>query len=547
MIRRIILLSLLLVVFSRGFSRTNNDWLERICKVWGFLKYHDPEVAKGKLNWDSALIVSLNRLEIAKTDKEAESVVKALILMPGNTAVSSVEKPSNPGKDTLVSFIDWKWMDRFADASIVSLLKKIRYDKKPLENAYVTDMQYGQKLGYAIFSEKKYNDPLPNKNYRLLSLFRFWNIIHYFFPYYNLMDEHWDKVLKNYIPKFMHTEDTLSYHLMCYEIATKLCDGHGAASSKLVDGMNRLRSPFRLRYVEGQYVVSELKYDSLLRTPPLEIGDILLAIDGVPVKQKELSLRKYYGGSNQAGIKGISISSVMIGSNKENSLLTILRGNKKMNVNVSNSSAASQKNMYAPVNRFFVNDSIAYLNMPRITSKDSLPVIFNNYRQVKSLILDLRGYPDFRVFREFLSYVNTENIPYAYFLSAVVSKPGYFSYNQEGFDFVSPKKDPFGGKIIVLVDERTMSLAEFFTMALQVRPNTIVMGSQTWGADGDRVLVDIPGAINIGFSSLGVFYPDKSICQRKGIKIDIPVKRTIKGVSQNRDEILERAIALLKK
>ena len=44
------------------------------------------------------------------------------------------------------------------------------------------------------------------------------------------------------------------------------------------------------------------------------------------------------------------------------------------------------------------------------------------------------------------------------------------------------------------------------------------------------------------FSGLGVFYPDETETQRKGIKIDIEVKPTINGLKENKDEVLERAI-----
>ena len=35
---------------------TENQKLESLCKVWGFLKYHHPEVTKGKTDWDQQLI-----------------------------------------------------------------------------------------------------------------------------------------------------------------------------------------------------------------------------------------------------------------------------------------------------------------------------------------------------------------------------------------------------------------------------------------------------------------------------------------------------------
>ena len=41
-----------------------------------------------------------------------------------------------------------------------------------------------------------------------------------------------------------------------------------------------------------------------------------------------------------------------------------------------------------------------------------------------------------------------------------------------------------------------------------------------------------------------MIYPDGTITQRVGIKIDIVVKPTIKGIKNGKDEVLEAAIQL---
>ena len=42
--------------------------------------------------------------------------------------------------------------------------------------------------------------------YRLLALYRFWNIIEYWYPYRNLIDEEWDSVLAEFIPSLYSAE-----------------------------------------------------------------------------------------------------------------------------------------------------------------------------------------------------------------------------------------------------------------------------------------------------------------------------------------------------
>ena len=51
----------------------------------------------------------------------------------------------------------------------------------------------------------------------------------------------------------------------------------------------------------------------------------------------------------------------------------------------------------------------------------------------------------------------------------------------------------FKGKIILLVNEKTLSRAEFTAMALQTADNVITVGSQTAGADGDVAIFEYLG------------------------------------------------------
>lgn len=47
----------------------------------------------------------------------------------------------------------------------------------------------------------------PDKEYRLLALFRLWNVVNYFFPYKNLTGSNWNDVLPKYIPQFESDKD----------------------------------------------------------------------------------------------------------------------------------------------------------------------------------------------------------------------------------------------------------------------------------------------------------------------------------------------------
>jgi len=186
--------------------------------------------------------------------------------------------------------------------------------------------------------------------------------------------------------------------------------------------------------------------------------------------------------------------------------------------------------------------NVGYIKLTFSLTKDSIHNFFKAINDTKAIIVDLRQYPNPNTFHEFLSYTFKDSIPFAKFLKFDITNPGYFKFNSDGFIFLKSKKDLYQGKIIVLVSEYTQSLGEFWTMALQVLPKTTVIGSTTWGADGDRSSFYLPGKLECGFSGLGIFYPDGSVCQRKGIRIDIEARPTIEGLRAGKDELLDRAI-----
>lgn len=83
-------------------------------------------------------------------------------------------------------------------------------------------------------------------------------------------------------------------------------------------------------------------------------------------------------------------------------------------------------------------------------------------------------------------------------------------------------------------------------MAFRKAKNAIVIGSQTAGADGNVTpMFNLPGGISTVFTGLGVYYPDGKETQRIGIVPDVIVKPTIKGISEGKDEILDKAMEII--
>jgi C-terminal processing protease CtpA/Prc len=162
----------------------------------------------------------------------------------------------------------------------------------------------------------------------------------------------------------------------------------------------------------------------------------------------------------------------------------------------------------------------------------------------KAVIFDVRNYPGQDAFFNIMGIMLPEPKYIDYSTVFMADNPGMFKWKPSfKIGDVNPKY--YKGKTIILVDERSQSQGEYSAMVLQTIPGSVTIGSQTAGADGAVSPVQMGGRISIGFSGYGVYYPDKTPTQRIGVKIDIPVNKTIESVVNNKDLVLEKALNYL--
>lgn len=165
--------------------------------------------------------------------------------------------------------------------------------------------------------EKTYPDmTYPNREYRLLGLFRFWNIINYFFPYTDLMDHSWEDILLEFIPKMDKAKDAAGYVLTVAELAAKIQDSHGTISSPILTKYLGVYSPSAgVEYIEGETVVTQIA-DPALNEKGLEIGDIVTQIDGIDVLEQRNRLARVTPASTPGRLQGLIHSRLLAGENE---------------------------------------------------------------------------------------------------------------------------------------------------------------------------------------------------------------------------------------
>ena len=160
-------------------------------RIWGFMKYHHPEIAKGNFNWDYELFRFLPKYLKVQDKVKRDNLILNCINSYGQIKKCKYCKATN--KDAFIK-PDLKWIEQ-QGSMLKNTLLKIYKNRSQGKQYYINSDNY---VGNPIFkNENSYSQhPFPDDGFRLLSLYRYWNMIHYYFPYKHLMDENWNQKLK---------------------------------------------------------------------------------------------------------------------------------------------------------------------------------------------------------------------------------------------------------------------------------------------------------------------------------------------------------------
>lgn len=518
-------------------------------KIWGFLKYYHPAIAKGDYNWDYELFRILPEILHCNIEKGRNEILSRWILSLGEVTNETSGKIDS---SSVKFFPDFSWINKSSlGEELTKQLLTIRDAKRDNKHYYIG---FAPNVGNPEFkNENPYNNILPNSDagYRLLSLYRYWNIIQHFSPYRNLIEENWNDVLKEFLPKFVNSNEELEYKLNVLALIVRLHDTHANIwgndlTLQAYKGANY--APVNVKFIENQAVVTGFIKTKSDYVTGLKKGDIIVSI-------------------NNKSIDKIILEKLPItpASNYPTQLRDIARDLLRTNDSIlditykRNGSISSLKlKYYSPKNtnvyeNYYKSDTcfklitpdIAYI-YPGSIKNNYLPKIMSEVGKTKGLIIDLRCYPsDFIVF-SLGNYLMPEATSFVKFTKSSIANPGLFTFYNI-LKVGKSNQDYYKGKVIIIVNEITQSQAEYTTMALRVAPNATVIGSTTAGADGNVSGFYLPGGIRTMISGIGVYYPDGKETQRVGIIPDIVVKPTIKGIAQDKDELLEKAIELINK
>jgi C-terminal processing protease CtpA/Prc len=513
-------------------------------KVWGFVKYHHPRVTSARLHWDYELFRVLPVLLAAKDRVQATSVLAAWLERVGEPAPC---KPCATLPDSVVLRPRTAWIrDRARLGERLSgCLQRIDERRAAGGAQYYLGREEG--VGNPSFAnEAPFASQMPpDAGYRLLALYRFWNIIEYWFPYRDLIREDWDGVLRESVPRLASARDADDYRRAMIALLARARDGHANVWSDVAarppQGICQL--PVALRVVEGRFVVATWADSVLGPASGFEIGDAIVSLDGAPADSLAAAWSPWYGASNDIA-KRRDIAVALTKGPRGPCRVSILRGGRVVELRATRDSLGSRSAALAPhdlpgATFRLLDPEVAYLKLSSVVAAD-VPSYLEKAAGTRCLVVDIRNYPSQFVPFALGRHLVERPTQFARFTNCDPANPGAFTWRESvRLDPVSPRYD---GRVVILVDESSQSQAEYTAMALRAAPGALVVGSTTAGADGNVSAIPLPGGLRGMISGIGVFYPDGRPTQQIGIVPDLVVRPTIAGIRAGRDEVLEAGI-----
>jgi hypothetical protein len=521
-------------------------------KVWGFLKYYHPHVADGRYDWDSVLIQKVQLFVSFNSQQEINTGLSKWLTDLGG--IDRCGKCKNDLPDSLHSWVDTAWMGQSGfDAPLADKFRYILAHRQQDARYYAThDKAWQVKTDH----EKSYWTPAfayPPAAWRLLTLFRYWNIVNYYAPYKGMTTQPWPNVLDEFVPAFYGVADTLNYQLLVLKLISRLDDSHTTLTllPALINYFGAYRIvPFQCSIVNGKAIVSHLWNKTLCDSIGVKIGTVFISIDQETVNNKFARVSQYIGASNdRVRLRQFADYYLFAGHDSLCKAVVETAGGQQTVTFPRYNNGAPVFDHPDPANVplppcKILDGNIGYVNMGVLGIRQ-VDSVMGLLKTTRAIIFDVRSYP-----RNTWPAVTKWLTDKEFILNRIYypdfDYPGLFLPTYSRSDG-GPRKNVYTGKVVILVDVNTQSHAEYSVMALQAAaPRAVTIGNTTAGADGNITdWIMLPGGMRTRFSGLDIRYPDGGNTQRKGVRIDIPFQPTERGLIEGRDELLEKAIQYL--
>ena len=367
-----------------------------------------------------------------------------------------------------------------------------------------------------------------------------WNIFQHFYPYFDVVRTDWPNALKEALMSAATDKDGREFLVTLRQLVVALRDGHGHVDHPGYTPTTVL--PLWWDWIEGRLVVTAVGAG----TEGVKPGDVVITVDGKPTAEAIAANEALVSGATPQWRRYSAVRNLLAGLN-----------NDPVDLEVKTGDAPPRKVTLARKQAQFIQEArpdtiteirpgVYYVDLDRATDPGfnaALPKL----AEAKGVVFDLRGYPN-QISPVFLQHLTDKPIQSAHFEVPVITRPdrGQWSYRESRWN-LPPLAPKLKGHIAFLVGGASISYAESVMGIVEYYKLADIVGSPTAGTNGNINPITLPGGYRITWTGMRVTRHDGKPHHGHGIEPTAPAARTIAGVADGRDEVLEKAIEIVGK
>lgn len=547
--------------------------LTGLARVWVTADYFHPYLAYKNIDWDKALTTALPKIRTAHGSSELASAYNILLSALGDKSTFAASDASIP---LVIASGPVPQRSRFHHGFARDDGKSQTFYSGFLSRDVPSSSQFSSfDLDGGVHVQLRLSEPalgappadatarkrafleeaFPSEEGRILAAFRLWGAVRYFFAYKDLIDDDWDKIFAEYLPKVIAAQDARAYHLTLAELISHLSDSNALVSSAVLSSYFGEASPsVRVRLIEKKPVLVQLSDEA--RQAGAKLGDVITKIDGENSVERIRREANYLSASTPAGLGDLVARTLLNGASNTPVRLNVARAGGLEAEYALPRTPLTEKPFERPAGNAerSLPGSVAYLDLDHLSS-EQIHTAYQRFQNARAIIFDLRGNCNAD------PYQLTEAFPEGFgrqssiVTGPVANEPDLPSHNIDTatssyFRLIRIPKPgnsvpPFGGKVVLLIDERTRGLSEQALLLLSAAARVQTVGNPSGGAPSEATELHLPGNLFVSFSGQDVRLTNGGAIQRQGIQPVLTAPVTLAGVRAGRDEVLDVALAWL--
>lgn len=561
---------------SRPLTPRGLDNLVAFTRMLGYVRHFHPSDQAAAADWDRLALAGVQAVEDAAGPAELARALEAIfhpvaptvrVFLTGSTPPPLPEALVRPGSPSTVV----AWEHHGYPTKMDPGFRSERVTSPPRQGLPDPGQPFRADLGagvsalvpLALYKDEKGTLPHPataaplpvlnkpegfvpsgdDRTTRLAGVALAWNVLQHFYPYFDVAQTDWPEALRTTLTAAATDADEQAFHSTLRRMMARLRDGHANAWHRSEDWSGRL--PLLWEWIEDRLVVTHVAPEG---AGGIRRGDVVLRIDGRPAAEVVAAQEELVSGGTP-GYRRIGTVFMMALGPKDSEMQLEVRhaSGETETVAVRRTlpfAGPASLPEPRPEKMAELRPGIFYIDLDRVTDEDFRAAL-DRLATARGILFDVRGYP--AVSRSMLGYLTDRPLAAAPSFIPLITRPDREQMGAEPWNAepVEPAAPRLRARAAFLTDGRAVSWAETFLEYVEHYRLGEIVGSTTAGTTGNMSGFQIPGGYRLFWTCLKGQKHDGSPFNGVGVRPTVAANRTVRGVQEGRDEVLEKALEVV--